>query len=254
MKTTLLTTTIALAFAIGAWASPWNKKTVIDVKETILIPGKELPPGKYVMKLADSASNRHIVQIFNSDETKVEATILAIPNWRLKPTGKTALGYWETPSGVPPALRSWFYPGDNFGQEFAYPKTIAARLASLNNAKVPWYEGNDQADYEKSTLDQAKIYDYEQEPPPPTVAANPPVSQPETRTSATQSAANSVAAAPEQPRQEEQLIAQNRAPAPDPTENRDTLPDTATSYAAFLLGGLALFALGCLATARRRLS
>ena len=49
-------------------------------------------------------------------------TILAIPNYRLQPTGKTVFTFWETPPGQPKALRAWFYPGDNFGQEFAYPK------------------------------------------------------------------------------------------------------------------------------------
>ena len=47
---------VALLFTMGAasWAQVWNKKTNLEVKETILIPGKELPPGKYVMKLMDS--------------------------------------------------------------------------------------------------------------------------------------------------------------------------------------------------------
>jgi hypothetical protein len=34
-------------------------------------------------------------------------------------------------------LRAWFYPGDNFGQEFAYPKTRALQLVEASNATVP---------------------------------------------------------------------------------------------------------------------
>jgi hypothetical protein len=30
---------------------------------------------------------------------------------------------------LPEALRAWFYPGDNFGQEFVYPKYRAGQLA-----------------------------------------------------------------------------------------------------------------------------
>ena len=40
------------------------------------------------MKLADSQSNRHIVQIFNEREDQLQTTVLAIPNYRLQPTGK----------------------------------------------------------------------------------------------------------------------------------------------------------------------
>jgi hypothetical protein len=62
---------------------------------------------------------------------------MAIPNYRLKPTGDTQFAYWETPAGVPKAVRAWFYPGDNFGQEFAYPKKLVAQLASAQPVPIP---------------------------------------------------------------------------------------------------------------------
>src|SRR6185436_3851709 len=34
-------------------------------------------------------------------------------------------------------LRSWFYPGDNFGQEFAYPKETAVEIAQETSQPVP---------------------------------------------------------------------------------------------------------------------
>jgi hypothetical protein len=34
-------------------------------------------------------------------------------------------------------MRAWFYRGDNFGQEFAYPKTISLQIAKVANAPVP---------------------------------------------------------------------------------------------------------------------
>ena len=88
-KTTVLSTAalLGLSLAPSLKADQWNKKTVLTVKETIQLPNTVLQPGTYVFKLADSLSDRHIVQIFNADETKVIATILAIPNYRLKPTG-----------------------------------------------------------------------------------------------------------------------------------------------------------------------
>jgi len=126
----------ALVFALSTQADQWNKKTILTINESMQIPGATLTPGKYVFKLMDSPANRHIVQVFNEDETQLITTILAIPNSRVRPTGDSEFGFWEMPQGSPPALRSWFYPGDNFGQEFAYPKSEATKIAAATNQPV----------------------------------------------------------------------------------------------------------------------
>ena len=64
--------------------------------------------------------DRHIVLIYSADGTHLVTKVMAVPNLRLRPTGKTVFQFWETPAGQPKALRAWFYPGDNFGQEFVY--------------------------------------------------------------------------------------------------------------------------------------
>jgi hypothetical protein len=84
----------------------------------------------------DSQSDRHIVQIFNKDETQVYATVLAIPNYRLRPTDKTEVTFRERPSGEPPALWAWFYPNRNYGEEFVYSRTQAMELAKETNTTV----------------------------------------------------------------------------------------------------------------------
>lgn len=85
-------------------------------------------------------SDRHIVRVFAEDGITVITTVLAIPNYRLQPTGKTVLQYWEVPAGQPKELRAWFYPGDNFGQEFAYHKQAALQIATFAKAPVPAIE------------------------------------------------------------------------------------------------------------------
>jgi hypothetical protein len=95
-----------------------------------------LPAGTYVFKIMDSLSDRHIVQIFNKDETVIYATILAIPNYRLQATDKTVVTFRERPAGQPEALRAWFYPGRNWGEEFVYPRTKAVELAKTTNLPV----------------------------------------------------------------------------------------------------------------------
>jgi len=137
---------LGVALAPSARADQWDKRTILTVNEPIQVPGQVMQPGKYVMRLLDSPANRHIVQIFNEDESHLITTILAIPNYRLEPTGKTQFSFWETPPGQPKALRAWFYPGDNFGQEFAYPKTEAVSLAAATHTQVPTSYAESQAD------------------------------------------------------------------------------------------------------------
>jgi LPXTG-motif cell wall-anchored protein len=125
-------------------ADTWDKKTILTITEPLQVPScctpdqtVTLQPGEYVIMLVDSLSDRHIVRIFDKDQKVVMSTILAIPNYRLKPTGKTVFQYWEVPAGQPRTLRAWFYPGDNFGQEFAYPKQTAAQIAAFVKTPVP---------------------------------------------------------------------------------------------------------------------
>jgi hypothetical protein len=82
-------------------ADAWNKKTTLTASEPLQVPScctpghtMTLQPGEYVMVLVDSLSDRHIVRIFDKDQQHVITTILAIPNYRLQPTGKTVFQYW----------------------------------------------------------------------------------------------------------------------------------------------------------------
>ena len=118
-------------------ADEWNKQTTVTLNEPLITGNKVLQPGTYVWKLMDSATNRNIIRIYNEDQSKLETTVLAVPDYRLRPTGKTQFAYWETPAGVPKAVRTWFYPGDDYGQELPYPKKLVAQLAAARPTPVP---------------------------------------------------------------------------------------------------------------------
>src|ERR1043166_80769 len=128
--------------AFSAKADDWNRKTEITFSGPVEIPGVHLtgwgvlPAGTYVFKILDSQSDRHIVQIFSKDEKTVYATILAIPNYRLKTTDKTVISFRERPAGQPEALKAWFYPGRQWGEEFVYAKSRAVELAKETNEPV----------------------------------------------------------------------------------------------------------------------
>jgi len=168
------------------------------------------------VKLLDSPSDRHIVQIFNADETHLITTILAMPNYRLEPSGKTVFTFWETPPGQPPALRAWFYPGDNYGQEFAYPKSVATQIAATAKAPVPTTEAT-----QPQEMPTAPVTTTPPPPPAPEVAQNTPPP------------------APEQP-----------APAPAPPQE---LPKTGSPYPLIGLAGIGALGMFALLRAVRSL-
>lgn len=133
---------LAAALAPRVTADDYDHMTTVTFGVPVEIPPVHiagmnvLPAGTYVFKLVNSSSNRHIVQIFNADQSKIYATILAIANYRLTPADKTVITFNEGIAGKPDAIRAWFFPGANWGEEFVYPKDKAAQLAVVSQAPV----------------------------------------------------------------------------------------------------------------------
>jgi hypothetical protein len=225
-------TLVALGLAGGVLASraqadQWDKKTILTVDQPIQVQERFLPAGKYVLKLLNSNSDRHIVQIYNGDQSHIIDTILAIPNYRLQPTGKSQFLFWETPPGNAKALRAWFYPGDNFGQEFTYPKHLMQLEASAS-----------------STVTRAAA---ELQTTASTTQQETPVPQPVQAESTTQEANREEM--PVETAQAAPPPAAAPAPQPPPVEQTppQTLPKTATLYPLIgLVGVLSLSLFGLL--------
>ena len=132
---------LVVTFAVGARAdTAFSKRTVITFSQPVEIPGQVLPAGTYTVELYESFGNRHIVRIYNADRSQLIATVLAIPNLRLKPTGDNVMKFSERPGNSPDALKAWFYPGNNGGQEFVYPKARAVELAQVTHESIPAVE------------------------------------------------------------------------------------------------------------------
>lgn len=208
-------------------ADQWDKKTIITIDEAMQLPNAMLQPGTYVIRLQNSLANRHVVQVFDKDEKHLVTTILAIPNMRLQPTGKSVFAFWEVPAGKPKALRAWFYPGDNFGQEFAYPKEQASQITASNSgATVPI---NDAKPEELAVTEPAPAPPARVEPAP--VAAVEPTPAP---------APVQVAAAPQPP--PAPVAVSQPAPVPVATTQTnppaESLPRTASNLPLIVLAGL----------------
>jgi LPXTG-motif cell wall-anchored protein len=130
-------TVLALTSVATARADEYNKQTILTFSQPVEIPGQVLPAGTYMFRLADSLSDRHIVQVFNADGSRIIATVMAIPDYRLTTTDQTVITFKEVPVGAPEAIRAWFYPGNTIGQELVYPKERAMQLAKASKAVVP---------------------------------------------------------------------------------------------------------------------
>jgi hypothetical protein len=126
----------ALLVSAAAAAQPADRSTFVTFSGPVSIPGKTLPAGTYTFKLADSPSDRHIVQIFDKDQTQLFATILAVPAERNAPEGEPVITFRETPSNKPPALRYWYYAGEKSGNEFVYPRSQAMTIARASGEGV----------------------------------------------------------------------------------------------------------------------
>jgi hypothetical protein len=235
-KTRVVFSSLALLAAAGfttsARADQWDKKTIMTINEAVQVPNKVLEPGTYVFKLADSQSDRHIVQIFTQDEKHIVTTILAIPNYRLKPKGKTEFDFWETPAGQPRAMRAWFYPGDNFGQEFAYSAAMSTQISANNsNVKVLTEESTTVASTSASEPQPAP------QPAPEPVQAPAPAPEPTTTAAVT-------------PEPAPQAVEPSVAPA-----ERTELPHTGSYYPLIGLAGmLSLAAFGIMTLLAKRTS
>jgi hypothetical protein len=127
-----------LALCISpAKADEHNKLTIFTFSAPIELPGVTLPGGTYAFKLADSLGNRNIVQVWNKDMSRLYTTILAIADYNPEPSEKTVIRFSESAAGGPPAVKEWFYPGEQYGLEFVYPKSRATELAKAANQPVP---------------------------------------------------------------------------------------------------------------------
>src|SRR5438093_7109826 len=176
---------IAAALTPSVKADQWDKKTIITINEPVQMPSccnpdhvVVLQPGTYVLALVDSLSDRHIVRVFEQDQKTVVTTILAIPNYRLQPTDKSTFQFWETPAGQPRAMRAWFYPGDNFGQEFPYRPAQFARITSTRAPVVTYSQSTQETAKVEETPKVEERTEIAQNTPPPAPPPAPPAAEP----------------------------------------------------------------------------
>ena len=118
------------AFVPSLKASEFDKKTIINISQSIAVEGTILPAGQYILRLLNSSSGLDAVYVFNGDETRLITTVLANHAYRLQPTGESEFSFYESRAGQFTALHTWFYPGDDNGFEFLQSQQMVAAGSS----------------------------------------------------------------------------------------------------------------------------
>ena len=109
-------------FTPGSNADDWSRRSTAIFNHPVQIPGKVLPAGIYVFKLADISGERNVVQVWNAEETEIIATVMGLPEY-LDTAPPTNLFIFEKQEkGGPPLLKSWFQALNRNGERFIYPK------------------------------------------------------------------------------------------------------------------------------------
>src|ERR1051326_5649389 len=122
--------------APGARADEWNKRTFLTFSAPVQIPGATLPAGTYLFQLADPDNARHVVMVRDKDEKKIYSMFMTIPNDRLTAADNNVVMFRESPAGVARAVKAWWYPGQQMGEEFVYPKSQATQIAKATHDTV----------------------------------------------------------------------------------------------------------------------
>jgi hypothetical protein len=123
------------ACTTGVRAADAPKRTPFVINEPVEVPSMILEPGHYVLRLVEPSSERNVLQVFEvvqlwtGDEGRLLSTLLTMPNYDRPTTDKTVFTFFERGTKQAKALRLWFPPGRNCGQEFVYPKAQAVELA-----------------------------------------------------------------------------------------------------------------------------
>ncbi len=99
---------LVFCLPLSSSATVYSEKTIVHFNQPVEIPGQVLAPGTYVFRLASSLCDRDIVEIFNKNESQLDAKLLAQPVYRSAHTSKLAFTFEERAPGAPEAIHAWF--------------------------------------------------------------------------------------------------------------------------------------------------
>src|SRR5262249_39285708 len=128
---------LVACFASAAAAqSTYAKTTYLTFSGPVSLPNMTLPAGTYTFQLADPDTSRKVIMVKDKESGKPYGLFLTIPNQKMEPSDKPTVMFAETPKGMAPAVRAWFYPGERTGYEFIFPRSQAMKIAKASHQPV----------------------------------------------------------------------------------------------------------------------
>lgn len=234
MKPTRIFTALLLSLGISAiamaqGAGSVQRTTQLTVSEPTMVGSVLLDPGTYTLHVNDFQSEKVQVVVTRNSDNKTMGTVIASRERRSLDSHQASdnqTQFTYTTANGHPAVATWFYPGDEWGEKFAYGAETTASATTGGDV----------------TMTQT---------PAPTVSTS----------TMAESTPPAETAAPATTEREEHTVAEAApAPAPAPEETRPapapeakTLPKTASSTPLVaLLGALALAGASVVRFGRRK--
>jgi len=137
----------------GAQTYPEEKRVFFTFSGPVAVPGATLPAGKYLFRLTTSIASgeRHVVQVLSDNGKKSYAQFFGVSAERTDYASKPEVRFMETATGMPPAVKTWWYPGAKGGYEFVYPKDQARALAKETGQPVLTTRSDEPSVFERIT-------------------------------------------------------------------------------------------------------
>jgi LPXTG-motif cell wall-anchored protein len=125
--------------------------------QPVAMPGVTLPAGEYLFRLANPESGRDVVHVLSADGRTPYGLFFSLPADRPQPAPTPEVRFMETAEDMPPAIRTWWYPGERRGYEFIYPKEQARLLAQGASQSVLTTQAQTTTTEQTNTADLARL-------------------------------------------------------------------------------------------------
>ncbi len=140
-----------------AFAQTPDRRTLFTFSGPVAMPGVTLPAGQYLFRLADPTTSGKVVQVLSADGTKPYGMFFSFPAERLEAASQPEVRFMETATGMPAAIKTWWYPGERTGYEFIYPKDQARKLAQGATQPVLTTQAQTTTTEQTNTADLARV-------------------------------------------------------------------------------------------------
>lgn len=137
MKPARIFTALLLSIGISAIAMAQGgtvqRQTKLAVSEPTMVGNVMLDPGSYTLRVHDFQSEKVQVVVTRDSDSKTMGTVVASRERRSLDTHQASdnqTQFTYTTFNGHPAVATWFYPGDEWGEKFAYGAETTASAST----------------------------------------------------------------------------------------------------------------------------